>query len=194
MMYRIGLAGHKQSGKTTTARMLLRHIGLLHHENLFSFADEIRREIEELYGIPFAELKSTAGKLKWGHLLQVHGHDIRRSMPEPVGHPNYWVDRMVEQGHGWLHVAVFDDIRYGNEADFVRDAGELFPGSKGFVFLLEDHPDPPEDSRPFDHASEVLRGIPPYIAIPWAPIQQRVEQILRELEHLWGESWWVEEA
>jgi hypothetical protein len=124
----IGLTGKARSGKDTAATMILE---MLPAANKYAFADPLKEGLmaalglthEEVYG----ELKDTMNPL-YGktnrEMLQTFGTDWARNMVNT----DVWLlaaQRKMPKG-----IVVISDIRYDNEADFVRENGLLIHVSR----------------------------------------------------------------
>jgi hypothetical protein len=106
----IGICGHAGAGKSTLAQMLCDLLG------------------EDAYVAPFAgPLKSVAHSLGWDgrkdrkgrRLLQLLGTEVGRKCIHPDVWVRLWLEDAAESGG---HV-VADDVRFGNEAQAIRDLG-----------------------------------------------------------------------
>jgi len=135
----IGLAGRKQSGKSTLARRLVD----FHAFNEIALADPIRWMLEPLIDStsqstfgdwyehlyldkekPIAELYGLSGRF----LMQQLGTEWGRKCI----HPDLWVDitlKRIEQSPSGLNW-VIPDVRFKNEVDRIRKAG-------GFTIWVE---------------------------------------------------------
>lgn len=125
----IGLAGRKQSGKTLAAQMLVGDFGY----NKISFADPLRTMLCDFlrrFGIPYSnawrlltidkeEIIEPIGK-SGRQLLQTLGTEWGRNLV----HPDVWVMAMNGRTSHELNY-VFDDIRFENEASFIREMGGI---------------------------------------------------------------------
>jgi hypothetical protein len=129
----IGLTGLAGSGKDSVGA-LLRMAGY----QRFAFGDCVRQEVADLlengtvlpeWGVslnvnvdPRDEAKKVWEKptSSWmRYILQRHGTEFRRAQD-----PDYWLKKLVvEFRHARPHHAVITDVRYLNEAQFVRDRG-----------------------------------------------------------------------
>lgn len=130
----IGIAGKARSGKDTAGRHLLDAYGF----ELMSFAAPIKRVVADLFGLDGRHLN---GELKEvdlpglnrspRYLFQTLGTDWGRYCV----HPDVWLfaadawlkrisDEYYRQGER-LYGAVFTDIRFENEAEWIRNKGGL---------------------------------------------------------------------
>lgn len=121
----IGITGKAGSGKSTTANWLKSH----HHFMEQSFAEPIREMLVTMLGESTWEIAletkeepiSSIGKSP-RELMQTLGTDWGRQMV----HPDIWVNSAEEVLD--LHLdrgasVVFSDVRFENEADFIRRQG-----------------------------------------------------------------------
>lgn len=162
----IGIAGFKGSGKTTLADALVQHHGW-HHD---SFAAPIRKFMCDLFDIDLLDLdamKEAPQRALGGRtprqVMQLLGTEWMRDY---CGQ-DVWLNAL------WARVApiigagdnvVVSDVRFENEAEFIRRRG-------GVVVWLER-----QGSRNADeHVSE--RGLPPHL------VDHMIEND-RDLEHL----------
>jgi len=128
----IGFAGFMKSGKTTAAK----YVGV----RMFSFATPIKEIAKE-------EFKWDGKKDEKGRrLLQVLGTEAGREYS-----PDIWINRTKEdildyfrtcKITGTRKLVVIDDVRYPNEAQFIKDMGGLMirmdrPGCKAGKHLSE---------------------------------------------------------
>lgn len=88
----IMLSGYMQSGKDTVGRILVENFGFAR----FAFADTLKDDVSNIYGIPRGSLDTPEGKATLHSsgetvrtLLIRHGEDMRRK------NPNHWVERVV---------------------------------------------------------------------------------------------------
>jgi hypothetical protein len=135
----IGIAGRRQSGKTTLANLLSARHGLRHT----SFAEPMREFVASILGITIAELEA-AKELpvawlddttpRW--MLQTVGTEWGRRMV----HPELWVRSALHRAGS---AAVLSDVRFRNEAEAIRDRG-------GYVLRVHR----PEELEIGAHASE----------------------------------------
>ncbi len=119
----IGLAGKARSGKDTAAAMILE---MLPGAAKYAFADPLKEGLMAALGLTYEEvhgdLKDTMNPL-YGktnrEMLQTFGTDWGRDMVNA----DVWLlaaQRKIPDG-----IVVISDIRYDNEADFVRENGLL---------------------------------------------------------------------
>jgi energy-coupling factor transporter ATP-binding protein EcfA2 len=120
----IGIAGPSGSGKTTLAERLQERIAL--DSARMSLADPIRGMLRSL-GLTAAELttgKNTANR--FGHtaryMLQTLGTEWGRQQIAP----DLWVTVLAERVAAChAPIVLVDDVRFGNEAAWVRSHGNL---------------------------------------------------------------------
>ena len=145
--YLIGISGKIGTGKTTLADKL---VDLLARENYvaakFSFGDALKREVSSVFGVPLVDLYTPEGKAKLctfeldGHertmtvreLLQWYGTDHTRAK-----RPHYWVERLAKEiGASSCRVAIIDDVRFADEADYAARPGR----KRSMLLRLEPYP------------------------------------------------------
>ena len=149
----IGISGKMGTGKTTLAKMLLERLpGRLKR---VAFADLLKQEVSEKYGIPLEWCYSEEGKSKtvdngtWEQwtvreLLQWYGTEFRRAED-----PDYWVKAMLHELdmleiHNGYDGVIIDDVRFPNEADLVKN-------NDGYLIRIAPYVG---WDKPSDHASE----------------------------------------
>lgn len=127
----IGLTGRMGSGKSTVADHLCREHGFTE----YAFAEPIKAGLAAILGITPEELE----RQKRSHLPVFPGYEVGiRGMMQTLGtewgrsgiHPNFWLDLAAQRLD---HLAAFSqegpaglvisDVRFENEADFVRQRG-----------------------------------------------------------------------
>ena len=119
----IGLSGKIGTGKTTLADLLCGHLDGVR----MSFADALREEVRDCYGVPMELMLTQEGKntvVADGHtvrdLLQMHGV-FRRE-----GDPDYWTRKLDDRiDASTASTVIIDDVRFQNEAQLVRALGFL---------------------------------------------------------------------
>jgi hypothetical protein len=125
----IGISGKIGVGKTTLANEICKLSGFTRT----AFGDVLKREVSERFGFDPQLCYSATGKeavvfhpdfpnpngaMTVRQVLQWYGTDVCRKQ-----HPGYWVRRMNEEiPDGDV---IIDDVRFPDEADFVRDRGGL---------------------------------------------------------------------
>lgn len=127
----IGISGKARHGKDTVAKAI--HALAPEDTKIIGLADALKAYCRVAYGM----------REKDGPLLQIVGTDVLRRQ-----RPNIWTEVLAttaeESGYP---IILIPDVRFRNEAQFVRDAGGLLVRviRPGFV----------ADDRPADHVSEV---------------------------------------
>lgn len=128
----IGISGKMGTGKTTLADLLVGTIG----GKRISFADALRKEVADAFGIPESmlgdRLYKEAGKVTVGNrvmtpraLMQWWG-GMRRETDR-----DYWLHKTYSNIGGRL--TVIDDVRYQNEARFIDNIGGLLVRLEPYV-------------------------------------------------------------
>jgi hypothetical protein len=135
----IGIAGARQSGKTTLANLLSERHGLRHT----SFAEPMREFVAAILGISVDELEAAKeSPVPWlddvtpRWMLQTVGTEWGRRMI----HEELWVRSALHRAGS---TAVLSDVRFPNEAHAIRDRG-------GYVLRVHR----PEELAIGQHASE----------------------------------------
>ena len=122
----IGISGKKRSGKDTVGAMVVEWL----NEHGFdaaqvAFADQLKEEVAEATGVN--RRMQEMDKERWRPILQWWGVEFRRHY---FGQ-DYWVRKMMEKLLVMDEdVAVVTDVRFRDEADFIRASG-------GFVVRVE---------------------------------------------------------
>lgn len=135
----IGITGLKGTGKSTLAEMLKQEI---EGAEIVAFADALRDEVNTMLNLVDAEaedhpcgtvfmiedgndlvsrqwLEDRKGTV-FGPLLQGHG-SFRREW----NGPDYWVRRLAEYIEHRQWPVIIPDVRYENEAEFIKSQGGL---------------------------------------------------------------------
>jgi len=148
----IGISGKIGCGKSTVARRVAERLGW----RVTSFGARLKDEVSELFGFPREWCDTAEGKdrmvnlfdpsacshaqskillmtAKWRgitvrELLQLWGTEVRRAYE-----PDYWVNRMEDFLGRNLGGWVIDDVRFPNEAKYIRDLD-------GLLVRLEPYP------------------------------------------------------
>ena len=122
----IGISGKKRSGKDTVGAMVVEWL----NEHGFdaaqvAFADQLKDEVAEATGVN--RRMQEMDKERWRPILQWWGVEFRRHY---FGQ-DYWVSKMTQKLLAMDEdVAVVTDVRFRDEADFIRASG-------GFVVRVE---------------------------------------------------------
>ena len=137
----VGLAGRAGAGKTTAAQHLVQH----HHYTRRSFAAPIKTALVALDPVIKIETRDEYDAPMYGYinlasicdgypggiedakaipdvrrLLQRMGTEVGRNL---FGH-DFWIDRAFDGLNKW-EPTVFDDVRFDNEAQAIRDKGGI---------------------------------------------------------------------
>ena len=114
----IGLFGKAGSGKDTAFSVLKDYYASKDKTAVrVAFGDEVKREYSEASNISICEIETK--KASFREELQHWGTEYRRNID-----PDYWIkkiDLQVQFLKGQADVIVFTDVRFHNEADYVRD-------------------------------------------------------------------------
>ena len=140
-MLRLALAGPICSGKTTIAATLGMELGY----RRLAFADALKAEVAAQNGIGVAELDHH--KARYRAELETLGEQRRAS------NPLYWCNLLavVLDAYDTMDRAVVvDDLRYPNEAEFLR--------ARGFVIVGVATPDAERERR---HQARYGKPLPP---------------------------------
>lgn len=119
----IGISGKMGTGKTTLADHLAKQLD----GHRASFADALRLEVGDYFGVPLEAMTNRYAKeltlVPVGYqyksiraLLQWWG-SLRREADK-----DYWANKLISS-IGWDEVVIIDDVRYQNEADAILRAG-----------------------------------------------------------------------
>ena len=130
MTFIIGIAGRMRTGKSSLAEYLEHYHEQTQTTMTFSFAEAVRQEVAEAIwpksGSAEArfllEVKEAAHKESVRPLLQALGQAKRQMVDE-----DYWFDAMWHSinRQGETSIAIIDDVRHHNEADFCIEHGIL---------------------------------------------------------------------
>lgn len=119
----IAFSGRAASGKSTCAlEAVVELVGAGRSARILSFADEIKREVWELYGIRKSDRGGRAALIR---------HAERRRLEDPL----YWPRRMapaLDEARERGEVPIVDDLRFRAEASWL--------GSRGFYLVRVDTP------------------------------------------------------
>ena len=118
----IGLSGKKKSGKNTVAKLIATATSLRVKE--FAFADPLKEEVCKACGINRTTLEENKDNFRL--ILQGWGTDFRRKMCGD----DYWIKKTGLALHSAVmseqaDIFVFTDLRFTNEADFLRKCGAV---------------------------------------------------------------------
>jgi len=116
----IGISGRARTGKDTIADYLVSHYGFTR----LSFGDNVRDAVKAIYGVDTTKVADREAVIpQFGkssrELLQFVGTDLCRVH---VGQ-NVWVDRVAQDVAETEGDIVFSDVRFDNEAEFIRNNG-----------------------------------------------------------------------
>jgi hypothetical protein len=114
----VGMVGKAQSGKDTFAGVLVREGGFIK----VALADELKRDVANFVGLPLDQVE--ARKDHFRATLQEYGSRMRRERGA-----DFWVGRAtpaVERALASGKSVVVTDVRYENEAEWVRRLGGVF--------------------------------------------------------------------
>ena len=118
----IGLIGRAGAGKTFVANELFT---MNQQVSIVSFAAQLRAELEAQLGVEPGTTwlwdKPLSPALRW--ILQQYGTNYRRAQD-----PDYWVKKgmaVAEMYEAEGRLAVFDDVRFPNEANAIVGTGGL---------------------------------------------------------------------
>lgn len=96
-------------GKDTAGEAVVRYFNVQGvPARVFKFADAVYKMCREKYGMT----------KKDGRLLQTVGDGMRQEK-----NPNFWIDQLEQEMNLFDGVAVITDMRYTNEADWVKNSG-----------------------------------------------------------------------
>ena len=115
----IGLCGYMRSGKDTVADYLIEN----YDYTRFGFAQALKEEVARGVGCTPEELNEEPLRSEVRPVLQVWGTEFRRAQD-----PDYWIrqaDQKISR-HQNLHYPrpiVFNDVRFQNEIDMLRQCG-----------------------------------------------------------------------
>ena len=149
----VGLVGVKQSGKTTASKYLNKF-----GYQRYSFAEPVKKIAQTMFlfsddQIYHQDLKEVVDP-RWGfsprHAMQQIGTEIGRNFDTQV-----WIKNMHERIQGASCVTI-DDVRFQNEADYIRDMGGLLIGlSRGLFDSNDPHESEAQMKRNWKHMTDV---------------------------------------
>lgn len=121
-MYLIGLAGKKESGKTTTAnyiRDLILNVNPEAEIHILNFADPLKEEVAKACEVTVDFIEKN--KPKFRTILQWWGTEFRREM---FG-SDYWVEKFLTKVKTLNNnaIVIVGDIRFLNEVNTIRYVG-----------------------------------------------------------------------
>lgn len=116
----IGLSGKKRSGKNAVAKFIAMQTSMPCFEQ--SFADGLKAEVAKACGVSRTYLEENKDNFRL--ILQGWGTDFRRKLVDDL----YWIKKMDKAlQHQYAinpdSVALITDVRFLNEADYVRKCG-----------------------------------------------------------------------
>jgi phosphomevalonate kinase len=116
----IGLSGKKLSGKDTVYELAADICDKSTRIGRVAFADPLKQEVSEITGMTCKFIEEN--KSDFRELLQVWGTEFRRRF----NGNDYWINKMgkiIEQSEGYLDMLFITDIRFKNEADYIKAVG-----------------------------------------------------------------------
>lgn len=120
MLPNIGLCGYMRSGKDTIADYLIEN----HGYTRFGFAQALKEEVARGVGCTPAELNGEPLRSQVRPVLQIWGTEFRRAQD-----PDYWVrqaeTKIINHCGTTTYPMVFNDVRFQNEIDMLRECGFL---------------------------------------------------------------------
>lgn len=143
MTYYIGLTANKGVGKSSFAQMLAEEIP---NAEVVAFADNLRTEVEVmLYDHTFfkggrewlEERKSSV----FGPLLQGYGEFARQYWGD-----DYWINALEDNTFN-IDTVIIPDVRYVNEAEWIKESGGLLVAIIGPSRWPDDQRDPNHPSE-----------------------------------------------
>jgi hypothetical protein len=132
----IGLSGKKRSGKNTVAKLIATATSLRVKE--FAFADPLKHEVCKACGISRTILEENKDNFRL--ILQGWGTDFRRKMHGD----DYWIKKTGLALHTSVmsdqaDIYVFTDLRFTNEANFLRDCGAVIVRVNRDLSTVDEH-------------------------------------------------------
>jgi len=135
----IGISGKARSGKDTIANYLRFSYGY----EKYSFADPLKRACAEMFGIPLEDFydddKKDVVNEFWGfsprRMAQLLGTEGGRNLFRQ----DIWIKRAEVFLNSTDKNIVIPDVRFENEAEFVRNYGILIHINRPFVKTVESH-------------------------------------------------------
>lgn len=124
----LAFTGLKGSGKTTAAEVVSEHLG----HKVMSFADPVRAAAKAIYGVEEEWFHDRDLKEKehpvWGVTPRKMMRDIGMMMRDRD--PDHWIKNMASRLERTEGPVVIDDVRFMNEAEWVRSEGGTIVGLK----------------------------------------------------------------
>lgn len=144
--YHIAFTGLFTAGKSTSAQAAYFLLSPFYKVHICRFSHDLKKIATECFG--WDGEKDEKGR----KLLQVIGQEAGRDYD-----PWIWVRKALERERVLFGtkigqedcIAIYDDLRYDNEATWIRDVN---PGGKSLIISVLD--DTPKDESILDHASE----------------------------------------
>jgi phosphomevalonate kinase len=118
----LGLVGRAGSGKDTIYKVISDILGPSKTVVRVAFGDAVKEELAEKYGLSVEEIEED--KEMYRAELQAWGTEYRRAKDE-----DYWIKKLKPQLdllYENADVVVITDIRFRNEADYVKDVCKGF--------------------------------------------------------------------
>ena len=135
----IGVTGTARHGKDTVADHLVSHMAF----TKASFATAVKEFAINQFGLTREECyREKTEKSRW--ILQSIGNGCREEFGDEI-----WIEKLSQQ-IGALERTVISDVRYLNEAEYIRKMG-------GYIIRVE-RPDAPAIECGADHPSEMEMG------------------------------------
>lgn len=146
MVVLIGLIGRKQSGKDTFADYLVRHHGFVK----YAFADPVKKICEIMFLLDAKQMTDPVLKEtldgRWGATPRQMMQRVGTDMVRQIWGEDFWIENMDMRIQGGHERIVVSDVRFPNEAGWIKKKG-------GVLVRIEDgkpHPD--------THPSETLQA------------------------------------
>lgn len=109
--------GHPGSGKSSISNAMIELTGGVR----LAFADALRAEVSEVYGIPLEDMTTVPKKYEHRKTLQDYGNGKRAS------NTNYWVEKWLAMYEKVAEGSVYvDDVRFPNEYQALKTVGFTF--------------------------------------------------------------------
>lgn len=117
----LGITGRKRHGKDEVFKAISRHVPKAHR---LAFADPLKEELAKACGVDVAYINRHKDRFRLG--LQWWGTEFRRELCSP----EYWIHQAefaLRELNIWRPhpppLVVFTDVRFQNEADFIKKHG-----------------------------------------------------------------------